>query len=793
MLTKATANDNWPPKSPHDVLLSTPGGRDKLRRLAERGSPSPSPIKRSNSLANVRSRSKDLMKRSMELDDTGDEDDDDEETLQLQLQEIQARLRLKKLQKKAKQSSDTENDYDRAGSAPLARSNSAATSRAQSRISDSREERLGRSRSQASVHVPVSPVRRVQPVEPQRSPGRVLLGIDKGLKGSDISLKRAPSLRKTHEDLKGPFLQRSGSQASSRSSNPTTLSQLAEDQPRSFSSRMAAMRTRAAEREERDIRIKKTRSTAFDINHEEMQRFKDSAVELPPTARPAPEFSREEVLSSYNKPTSSMPRSKTAPNLRSAMRDTSNASGTNVSATQSESRASVDTIVKKDTSSTSKTQPSDMTESEASEFEPYSSLHLSKRIIPHKELTRIFRGKKTFSVPDLLRDVKAPDFSGPDIDEDVVVFAVIAEKSDPKVHQNNAKNENRGKFMIMTLTDLKWEVELFLFNSAFDKFWKFTPGTIIAILNPGFMPPPRGKEATGKFSLTLNSDADTILEIGSARDLGFCKSVKKDGKVCDSWVNKRHTEFCNYHVNVALEKTHSKRMEVNTMTFGKGRGANGERKYNSKDMTGFFDRRREAKEKEKTLYDKVSHSQIYIGKRSTVNMLDDVDYDPDAFHRGSTKEERLNRRIQEKEKERELQKKLGMHGGGQGANYMRKQNSSHTEPNQNTATTDVAPPDAAALGLLSSKGKDIQLSPIKRKRTNTLSSTAAVGWGGNLTKELGRMKNGESLQPVKKKTRFVTEKGIREAGRESFGGEVIKAAVDDLDDDDDDDLDIVRE
>jgi minichromosome maintenance protein 10 len=55
------------------------------------------------------------------------------------------------------------------------------------------------------------------------------------------------------------------------------------------------------------------------------------------------------------------------------------------------------------------------------------------------------------------------------------------------------------------------------------------------------------------------------------------------------------------------------------------------------------------------------------------------------------------------------------------------------------------------------------------------------------------MKNGENLQPVKKKTRFVTEKGIREAGRESFGGEVAKAVANDLDDDSDDDLDIVRE
>ena len=223
------------------------------------------------------------------------------------------------------------------------------------------------------------------------------------------------------------------------------------------------------------------------------------------------------------------------------------------------------------------------------------------------------------------------------------------------------------------------------------------------------------------------------------------------------------------------------------MNFGKGRGY-GDRRYNSKDMTMTYNAREET-----TRYDRGSHSQIYIGKRSTANMLDDVDFDPDAFHRGSSKEERITRRILAQEKERELAKKLGDTGGGLGADYMRKKNSNSSHPDPRDSGSQVAepPPDAAALGLLSSKGKDIQLSPIKRKRANTASSSAAMGWGGNLSKELGRMKNGESLQPVKKRTRFVTEKGIREAGRESFGGEAVKAAVIELDDDDD--LDIVKE
>ena len=251
-----------------------------------------------------------------EMDRESLDEDEDEETLQLQLQEIQARLKLKKLQKKAAQTSDTEKDINLAGSAPLPRPNSVAASRAQSRISELREERLQRSKSQASVHVPVSPIRRNQSsAELPRSPQRVLLGIDKGLKASDVSLKRAPSLRKPDETSKkpnslGPFLQRTSSQATHRASGLTQQ----EDRPLSFSERMAAMKKQDKEREERDLRVKKNRSMAFDIDHQKMQNLKETAVEYPDAPRPAPEFSREEVLSSYTQPPG-LSRSKTTPNL----------------------------------------------------------------------------------------------------------------------------------------------------------------------------------------------------------------------------------------------------------------------------------------------------------------------------------------------------------------------------------------------------------------------------------------------------------------------------------------------
>lgn len=795
----------WPPRSPHEALMSTPGGRHRLRLLADRASPSPSPSKRARLTPSGRSsRAADLLRDEMD-----DEDEDDEETLQLQLQEIQARLKLKKLQKKAKQSSDNESDSTRP-KVGISRSNSVATNRSQSRLAGA--ERLERPKSQVEIEVPVSPLRRAQPPTVQRSPGRVLLGIDKGLKGRDISLKRAPSLKRredtgSQDKLAGPFLQRTASQNGSRAFGSTAPSQSSsgDDRPKTFSERMAAIRSQEAERQERESRIKKNRSTAFDIDQEQMRSFKENAIVMPKNQRrPTPEFSRDEVLSSYSKPSSNLPRSKTDPSLRpSAMRNTSSSTDSSV-VERSESRSGLKVPVRK-RSTRSLVPPAEVPESEATQFEPYSSQHLSKRIIPHQVLTRTLTGKKPFLIPDLLRVVKGPDFSPPDIEEDLVVMGIIASKSDPKAHQPSANTkgqQKKGKFMVMTLTDLKWELDLFLFDSGFDKFWKLTPGTIIAILNPQIMPPRRGLEATGKFSLTLNSDDDTILEIGSARDLGFCKSIKKDGKTCSTWVDKRHTEFCDYHVNEQLKKTHASRMEVNTMNFGKKGGGNGygARKFNAKDVTGEFDNLKRAQEEKKTRYDRDSHSQIFIGKKSTVSMLDDVDFDPDAFHRGSTKEERMTRRILAQERERELERKLGDMGNGAGANYaqarFKRNDSSQLEPASSNTSMSEAPLDAHSLGLLGGKAANVALSPIKRKRANTVSSSAAVGWGTNLSKELGKMKDGNNLSigsrpPVKKKTRFVTEKGIREAGRESFGGEAVKNTM--LDDSDDDDLDIVRE
>ncbi|RKF62203.1 putative primase zinc finger [Erysiphe neolycopersici] len=791
-LLSENINSNWPPKSPHEVLLSTPSGRKRLRLLAESGSLSPSPSKRPKHLV--------FHGHSLDSEMNDDLDNDDEETLQLQLQEIQARLRLKKLQKRKKELNSNVEHLKSKSESDFSKGQPSVNSRNFS------EGRIHDSNLQTLVDVPVSPIlKRLPPVVP-KSPSRVLLGIDKGLKGGDVSLRRVPALRSEKNiqtnEKKGFFLHNNGSIATNKAREGNL------DRPKSFNERLAAVRHELKNNQLRQTHNKKCKSTAFDINQDQLLNLKSCAVEFTDCAGEAIEFNRDEILSSVTANREVLPRDKQTSDLQSLTGLKSCSVEMISNDTQRTSSGKLNNTFRSNAK-----QSSNKVEQEALQFEPYSSQHLLKRIIPHKSLTRSLSKKKIFLIPDLLREIKAPDFSTPDIEQDLVVLAIIASKSEPKTHRSNLDKQKRGKFMAFTLTDLKWELDFYLFDSAFEKFWKITPGTIIAILNPLILPPPREKIDTGKFSLMLNSDADTILEIGTARDLGFCKSVKRDGKTCNSWINKRHTEFCEYHVSARLNKTRASRMEVNTMTFGNGRfdSQNQRNKKNQSFSTKGSGKKMDSIFDKNTYYDQFNHSQVYIGqKRNTASLLDDVDFDPDGFHRGSTKEERMTRRMLSKEKERKLEKKLAEMGSGLGAEYARvkqmkcnnlsliRSATTTASGNYNDNSFDTVSNDINTFEFLDRNGKkDVSLSPIKRKMIDTFSNTTlSRGWGKSLTEDLKRMRNGENLSknnnnnntssPVRKKTRFLTEKGVREAGRESLGDTVIF-------DESDDDLDIIKD
>lgn len=776
------------------------------------------------------------------------EGDEDEETLNLKLAAIQAKLRLKKLQAaKARKTQESEAPTLRPGSRSIP--DMAILSRAQSRgghtrsrsgTDDLKSAPTARPQSQADIQVPASPVRRAQATQEITSPSRVRLGIDKGLRAKDVSLKRAPSFKRTSDsDNNG---QRAGYLRRATTPSLGVMDQpLARERPKSFSERLAAARNDEKARQERQVRIQQARSSAFQLGKTEMEELKQNATELPDVVMQDAQYSRDEIM------TGSDLRRNSVPKLQRQISDDRGR------ANSQQSQSFDSQPPERFRTRTQQVAPSEIPEEEASAFEPYSSTHLKKRIIPHPTLTRNLSGKVTYLIPDLLKHVKAPEFQLPDVEQDIVVFGILASKSDPRAHKNTGSNIKekaepnpaKEKYMVLKLVDLKWEIELFLFNSGFERYWKLTPGTLLAILNPTIMPPPPNRTDTGKFSLVINSDDDTILEVGTARDLGFCKSVKKDGTLCSSWVNSKRTEFCEFHMNLALSKKRLARQEVNAFDTGLGPG---KRTGSNRQPGGWEAQANDPGKKQRGNYDRSTQSTWFLQKPSAATMLDNEILGgriTDTIERS----EALRRRLATEEKERDMMKKLGEVGNGAGREYMltgqrstkggpgtTNRPSSSLRPGMGMSASFEEPRrqlDAKSLGLVGDKNNKIHLSPIKRKRgesllssrsssalgssfngTSAAAGTAALGWGGGLKSKLARMKEGEKLggpdrittsnstgsamtsaltngnsertahddffgggqdrqrSPARKKTRFITEKGIREAGRESLGADL---------------------
>lgn len=471
------------------------------------------------------------------------------------------------------------------------------------------------------------------------------------------------------------------------------------------------------------------------------------------------------------------------------------------------------------------------------DLDEYSKLHLSRRLLDRKVLDEAFDSKVIYSIPRLLKEVVAPDYDPPDIEDDYVVLGVIASKSTPRNHApthhttasadtgdtSSAGGSQRSKFMVLRLTDLQWEIDLFLFGTGFDTFYKLTVGTVIAILNPGIMPPKPHMKDSGRFSLKLGSSDDTVVEIGTAKDLGFCKSIKKDGKQCDSWVNLEKTEYCDFHVNLQVERTRAGRMEINSMSSfdmfkrpasgaagagrgGRGRGGSG----NATGRGGGGGQRGPRSMGNGAYYDREAHSSAFAipahlqHGSSAAKMLDAEDY---AAHGGATAAERSRKRLAAQQKERDLARKLVAQGSGLGKEYM--QSGRLAEQKSAGATRgqrqeEDAAPDAQSLGLVGSSSVSLGPSPggaVTKPRT---SRSDGVGWSSAFKRGLpsptrGLSPNRKESSP--KKARFQIEgKGVRVPGRRSLpgagdcdrdggGSSSVKAGA--APEDDDGELDIV--
>ncbi|KAK4998446.1 hypothetical protein LTR66_002311 [Elasticomyces elasticus] len=810
---------NWPPKSPYEALLSSPSGRKKYEAHITRHngsrSPSPSPLRK------PLSSSKALQALSMPSD--SDDDDEDEETLQLKLQAIEAKLKLKKLRQSKKKETRTATsggisaeDVEAPAESVRSRSNR-STEVARVRI----EEPVTGFLEPHGVQVPLSPIKNRREAKTSSSP-RKLLGIQRDLRAQEVSLKRARNGNSVSTSSTRGHSQRTGD---ARPSNAP---------PKSFSERIAESRLSEQDRAAKEERIMQARGTGFGILPAKNNSFDEATRKgsVFSNGHVAPSSKRRKLDIEQQMPTVSEDRAVKLTRSCTVPQDkVPNECSANYSKPPQANRSSkishqsdrptakllVSTKTESRNSSASSNRPNQKNVEDT--FEPYSAFHLSRRLITHTDVTHALEGKELYTLPRLLKEVKAPHYDPPDCETDFVVLATIASKSSPYAHKPSHKSTGdepelndetapRNKFMVLKLTDLKWEVDCFLFDTAFDAFWKLTPGTVLAILNPSVMP-PKSNMYSGQFSIKLASSEDTVLEIGSARDLAFCKSIKKNGQECATWIDGRKTEFCDFHVDLTIQKARAGRMEVNGMARGFGGGL--------KSRTGRAstvlerENRDGANVARQGRWRHPEAGQIYIAPsqytgRSAATLLDEED---------SAGPEALRKRLAEKEKEKILAIKLGQIGNGMGSEYLRLKHADALPTSGSTSTAAgsrssnnandhfATKPDAQALGLLNNKASDIHLSPARKKRAFGAAATSsagpeAMGWGGANKRGLLE-RNAKALSPEKgqaklgfqkdsspwKRARFQLEKGIRVPGRESGVG---AGAVPE---DDDDDLEFV--
>lgn len=729
--SETTQDTNWPPRSLGDVLTFSPS-RYRREEIQRQRDISPSPVKQKQpSTLLESSKTSSIGDRNGELaDDNVEDESEDEETLRLKLQAIEARLKLKKL---AKSKRATQN-------APSGTSVAIALSETCASTQPVAVQRT--SAPYTEIQVPLSPKRTTTSILPD-SPSRVQLGIDKGLRASDVSLDKAR-------------LQRPTALAATKSGHRPPLPSAARYTATSttYSERMNALRDQDLKREQSAQRTRQSRSIGFSS----LRNATHSVDKLPSNQAPATAsclLDSEDVQSRANK---KLDRRE------------------NQTVSQSNGRRVTSKSCKRNTND---------------DDDQFMGFTLSKRHVQPNALTEALDNKALISLPRLLKEVHGPDYDPPELEKDYVVYGIIASKSSPFTHDDKHKSITnadpdatpKSKYMVLHLTDLQWELNLFLFDSGFETFWKLSVGTVVAILNPAIMPPRLHLRDTGAFSLKISSSEDTILELGTSKDIGFCKSIKKDGHMCNQWVDARKTEFCEFHISLRVEKTKAGRMEINGMAgldlFGKktkSQGRSGLRHGSPEPRRRI--KKLTASQYNKPHYDRSTGETAYLVRGSTTAKLLDAE---DYANGGLSAAERSRQRLAAHEKERCLAKELASRGTGIGSDYMRV---NHPDADQGQTAYSIARSDAldeVTRSLVSTRAADVRLSPTRGGRpTRSRPSSGPVGWSGAYKRGLPSPERQTSLEDhVEKRSKLASVP----SGRSKAGA---------YDPDDDDDLDIVQ-
>lgn len=206
---------------------------------------------------------------------------------------------------------------------------------------------------------------------------------------------------------------------------------------------------------------------------------------------------------------------------------------------------------------------SDQVSISCDDLETYSGLWICRRYISQEQLDKTLYEIKILRLPKLFSKVRPPKFTEPQYSNWAVV-GIISKKTDIKYTSTSPPK----KYFKFTLTNFKLQIDVFVFGKeAVERYYNLRIGDIIALLNPEILPwRPSGKlNAIQSFNLRISHDYKCILEIGKSRDLGWCPEIiHSQNKPCGTPINKSVEKVCEYHREIQMRKTTSKRIELNS-------------------------------------------------------------------------------------------------------------------------------------------------------------------------------------------------------------------------------------
>jgi len=181
--------------------------------------------------------------------------------------------------------------------------------------------------------------------------------------------------------------------------------------------------------------------------------------------------------------------------------------------------------------------------------DPFFGIRIVSPLVSSAEMKERMKDKISVTISKVKNHIISDN-----VHNDWVIAGVLINKSTTKTSQ---KGTSYCIWKISDLSDDLKTVSIFLFSNAYKQLWKTIVGSVIGILNPNVL---ESKDNIDQATLSIDNPQKMMI-LGRSKDMGKCKSIKKNGDPCTTIINTSRCEYCVYHVKQEYKKC-TRRAEI---------------------------------------------------------------------------------------------------------------------------------------------------------------------------------------------------------------------------------------